>query len=51
MTEGDAVAAGQRVAVIEDPKLSFQIDVLVARLTALQARLETARSELSRRST
>jgi RND family efflux transporter MFP subunit len=48
VTEGDAVAAGQRVAVIEDPKLSFQIDVLVARLTALQARLETARSELSR---
>jgi RND family efflux transporter MFP subunit len=48
VTEGDAVAAGQRVAVIEDLKLSFQIDALEARLTALQARLETARSELSR---
>jgi RND family efflux transporter MFP subunit len=48
VTEGDDVAAGQRVAVIEDPKLSFQIDVLEARLSALRARLETARSELSR---
>jgi RND family efflux transporter MFP subunit len=48
VTEGDAVTAGQRVAVIEDPKLSFQIDALDARLTSLQARLETARSELAR---
>ncbi|MGI1661504.1 efflux RND transporter periplasmic adaptor subunit [Palleronia sp. KMU-117] len=48
VTEGDSVSAGQRLAMIEDPKLSFQIDALDARLTSLQARLETARSELAR---
>jgi RND family efflux transporter MFP subunit len=48
VTEGDLVAAGARVARIEDSKLDFQIDALDARLTALESRLSTARSELAR---
>ncbi|MDJ0637947.1 MAG: efflux RND transporter periplasmic adaptor subunit [Paracoccaceae bacterium] len=48
VTEGDEVGSGGRVAVIEDPKLSFQIEALDARLDALASRLETARSELQR---
>jgi RND family efflux transporter MFP subunit len=48
VTEGDDVASGGRVAVIEDTKLNFQIDALDARLEALASRLETARSELAR---
>lgn len=48
VTEGDAVAAGGRIAVIEDTKLSFQIDAIDARLDALASQLETARSDLAR---
>ena len=48
LTEGDEVRSGGRVALIEDPKLTFQIDSLNARLDALASRLETARSELAR---
>ena len=48
VTEGDEVRSGGRVALIEDPKLNFQIDSLNARLDALASRLETARSELAR---
>ncbi len=48
VTEGDEVRSGGRIAVIEDPKLSFQIEALDARLDALVSRLETARSELAR---
>lgn len=48
VTEGDRVEAGQRLAMIEDTKLSFQIDALDARLDALASRLETAQSELER---
>lgn len=48
VTEGDTVSAGQGIAMIEDTKLTFQIDALDARLDALNSRLETARSELDR---
>ena len=48
VTEGDRVEAGQRLAVIEDTKLGFQIDSLDARLTALRSQLETARADLAR---
>ncbi|MDJ0640167.1 MAG: efflux RND transporter periplasmic adaptor subunit [Paracoccaceae bacterium] len=48
VTEGDEVRSGGRVALIEDPKLTFQIEALDARLDALASRLETARSELAR---
>jgi RND family efflux transporter MFP subunit len=48
VTEGDPVQAGQRIAMVEDDKLTLQIDALEARLTALAARLATARSELAR---
>jgi RND family efflux transporter MFP subunit len=48
VTEGDNVEAGGRIAMIEDPKLNFQIDAINARLGALASRLETARSELAR---
>jgi RND family efflux transporter MFP subunit len=48
VTEGDRVEAGQRLAMIEDPKLGFQIDALDARLAALRSQLETARTDLAR---
>ena len=48
VTEGDKVAAGARIAMIEDTKLEFQIDALNARLEALRSRLDTAQSELTR---
>ena len=46
--EGDRVEAGARLAMIEDPKLSFQIDAVDARLDALRSQLETARADLTR---
>lgn len=48
VTEGDRVEAGQRLAMIEDTKLGFQIDAQDARLTALRSQLETARADLVR---
>jgi RND family efflux transporter MFP subunit len=48
VTEGDAVEAGQRLAMIEDPKLAFQIDAVDARLAALRSQLDTARADLAR---
>ena len=48
VTEGDRVEAGARLAMIEDPKLSFQIDAVDARLDALRSQLETARADLTR---
>ncbi|WP_093115385.1 efflux RND transporter periplasmic adaptor subunit [Salinihabitans flavidus] len=48
VAEGDTVSAGARIAVIEDVKLTFQIDALDARLESLAARLATARSDLTR---
>jgi multidrug efflux system membrane fusion protein len=48
LTEGDRVVAGQRLATVEDDKLSFQRDAIDARLTAARARLATAETELDR---
>lgn len=48
VSEGDRVEAGQRIALIEDPKLNFQVDALDARLEALGSQRETAVSELAR---
>lgn len=48
VTEGDEVRSGGQMALIEDPKLSFQIDALDARQDALISRRQTARSELAR---
>lgn len=48
VTEGDRVEAGERLAMIEDPKLEFQIDAIDARLDSLRSQLETARTDLTR---
>jgi RND family efflux transporter MFP subunit len=48
VTDGDRVEAGQRIALVEDPKLLFQIDAIDARLTALRAQIDTARADLDR---
>lgn len=48
VTEGDQVTAGQRIAVIRDEKIAFQIKALEARIGALNAQLATAETELAR---
>lgn len=48
VTEGDKVEAGQRIALVQDDKLQFQIGSLDARLEALEAQLATARSDFER---
>lgn len=48
VTEGDTVAAGQRIALVRDDKISFQIDAIDAQLRALDAQLERAEAELTR---
>lgn len=48
VTEGDRVAKGARLAVVEDDKLAFRIDALDAREKSVTAQLETARSDLER---
>lgn len=48
VTEGDEVTAGQRIAMVDDDKLQFQIDALDARLESLQAQLSTATADLER---
>ncbi|WP_353471435.1 efflux RND transporter periplasmic adaptor subunit [Salipiger sp. H15] len=48
VTEGDRVEAGQAVAVIEDEKLSVQIDALAAEAEALRAQLTNAQADLER---
>ncbi|MDH3263207.1 MAG: HlyD family efflux transporter periplasmic adaptor subunit [Paracoccaceae bacterium] len=48
VTEGDRVEAGQRVAMVEDDKLAFQLGALDARLASLRAQLATARADLER---
>lgn len=48
VSEGDPVEAGQKIALVEDEKLQFQIGSIDARLEALAAQLETARTELER---
>lgn len=48
VSEGDAVAAGQRIAHVRDDKIAFQITALDAELRAQKAQLETAEAELER---
>jgi membrane fusion protein, multidrug efflux system len=48
VTEGDRVETGQRLAMIEDTKLEFQIDAVDARLDSLRSQLEAARVDLTR---
>ena len=48
VSEGDTVEAGQRIAVVRDDKIAFQIAAFDAQLRALQAQLEKAEAELSR---
>ncbi|WP_417262727.1 efflux RND transporter periplasmic adaptor subunit [Celeribacter sp.] len=48
VTEGDLVDAGQRVALIEDTKLVFQIDGIDAQLDAYNSQLVKAQDDLTR---
>lgn len=48
VTEGDDVAAGQRIAIVHDEKIGFQIAAYDAQIKALQAQLATAETELGR---
>ncbi len=48
VTEGDRVEAGQRVALIEDTKLLFQIEGIDAQLDAFGSQLEKAQDDLTR---
>lgn len=48
VVEGDLVKAGQKIAVVRDDKLAFQVAALDAQLRALQAQLERAQAELER---
>lgn len=48
VSEGDSVEPGQRIARIQDDKISYQISSYDAQLAALRSQQERARSELSR---
>lgn len=48
VSEGDTVAAGQRIATVRDDKLAFQIAAIDAQLGVLDAQLSRAEAELSR---
>ncbi|CAI9401013.1 Multidrug resistance protein MdtA [Pleomorphomonas sp. T1.2MG-36] len=48
VSEGDAVKGGQRIAVVRDDKIDFQVSALDAQLKALVAQLQNAESELAR---
>lgn len=48
VTEGDRVSAGQRIAMVEDDKLQFQLSSIDARLASLRAQLSTAEADLLR---
>jgi RND family efflux transporter MFP subunit len=48
VTEGDPVVQGQKIAVIRDDKLAFQVAAVDAQLAALTAQLERAQAELTR---
>jgi len=48
VTEGDAVDEGQKIGLVRDDKISFQIDALNAQLAAYEAQLKTAETELGR---
>jgi len=48
VSEGDAVKGGQRIAVVRDDKIDFQVSALDAQLKALAAQLQNAEGELVR---
>jgi len=48
VTEGDQVTAGQRIAMVQDDKLAFQLAALDAQLEALTAQSATAKTDLER---
>lgn len=48
VSEGDIVTEGQRIALVKDDKLAFQLDAFTAQISALQARLKTATEDLVR---
>ncbi len=48
VTEGDPVTQGQKIAVIRDDKLAFEIAAIDAQLAALAAQLQRAEAELTR---
>ena len=48
ISEGDLVKAGQRLGLVKDDKIAFQIAALDAQLAALAAQLETAEAEFQR---
>ncbi|MDR6757973.1 RND family efflux transporter MFP subunit [Mycoplana sp. BE70] len=48
VSEGDSVEPGQRIASIQDDKITYQISSYDAQLAALRSQQERARSELSR---
>ncbi|MEN3150844.1 efflux RND transporter periplasmic adaptor subunit [Neorhizobium sp. IRAMC:178] len=47
-TEGDIVKAGQKIAMVEDEKLGFQIAALDAQIGALRSQLTAAQADLAR---
>src|SRR5690606_30751423 len=48
VSEGDRVASGQRIAVVRDEKIDFQIATVDAQLAVLEAQLARAEAELER---
>lgn len=48
VSEGDTVKAGQRIAIVRDDKIDFQVSALDAQLKALDAQLQNAEAELAR---
>lgn len=48
VTEGDTVSRGQKIAVVRDDKLAFQVAAIDAQLAALKAQYDRAQGELER---
>ncbi|MCB1312183.1 MAG: efflux RND transporter periplasmic adaptor subunit [Sedimentitalea sp.] len=48
VSEGDLVESGQKIALVRDDKIVFQIAALDAQIDALKAQLATAETELAR---
>lgn len=48
VSEGDKVMAGQRIAMITDPKMAFQLAAIDAQISALNARLKIEVEDLLR---
>lgn len=48
VTEGDTVETGEKIAVVQDDKLAFQVAAVDAQLSALKAQLNRAEGELVR---